>query len=230
MGRNSYFPSGNASVTGGDGAFGSWTTVFTAPVALCGFYLSVGAGATGPYGVFNLFIGDGTPGTPDVEYGVFDGGFAGMVYFPLPVLPNTEIQVQTWNMNSSTDAVTVYVIGVPSGVRESRSSCQVLGTSTSSNFTSLATTPTSLGTSLALPAKEVCIVGGNSSSDSFTGSLTLSIGSSGATNLLENVGFGCAISDYISSAYSFPLFIPPSQDIWLTTSATPARGTVYLFY
>ena len=230
MGRNSYFPSGDASVTGGDGAFGSWTTVFTAPVALCGFYLSVGAGATGPYGVFNLFIGNGTPGTPDVEYGVFDSDFTGMVYFPLPVPANTAIQAQTLNLNSSTDAVTVYVIGVPAGVRESRSSCQVLGTSTSSNFTSLATTPTSLGTSLALPVREICIVGGNSSGDAFTGSFTLSIGSSGATNLLENVGFGAYTSDYISSAYPFPLFILPSQDIWLTASATPARGAMYLFY
>ena len=230
MERNSYFPSGNASVTGGDGAFGSWTTVFTAPVDLCGFYLSANSASTSSYGIFNLFIGNGTPGTPDVEYGVFDGGFPEMVYFPLPVPANTSIQVQTFNLNSSTDAVTVYVIGVPAGVRESRSSCQVLGTSTSSNFTSLATTPTSLGTSLALPVREICIVGGNSSADGFTGGYTLSIGSSGATNLLENVGFGNSIGDYISSVYPFPLFILPSQDIWLTASATPARAAMYLFY
>ena len=230
MGRNSYFPSGNASVTGGDGAFGSWTTVFTAPVDLCGFYLSINGAVNSPYGIFNLFIGNGTPGTPNVEYGLFDADFTGMVYFPLRVPANTAIQVQTWNMNSSTDAVTVFVIGVPSGVRESRSSCQVLGTSTSANFTSLATTPTSLGTSLALPTREICIVGGNSTGDAFTGSFTLSIGSSGATNLLENIGFGAATSEYISSAYPFPLFVPPSQDIWLTASATPARAAMYLFY
>ena len=226
---NSLFPSGNASVIGGDGAYGSWTTVFTPSIPLCGFYLAVSTTASGQYGLFNIFIGNGTPGTPQVQNGCMDAGFTGMVYFPFYVGANVAIQLQILNLNSTTDSCSVYVIGVPRGVRKSRSVCQVLGTSTTANFTNLATTPTQLGVSLGLALKEVCVVGGNSSA-AISGDFTLSTGSTGATSIISNGSFGGLIGDYRSNGARFNLDLPPSQDIWLTSSVTSTRAMVYLFY
>ena len=224
--KNSLFPSGNASVTGGDGAYGAWTTVFTPSVSLCGFYLGWGAVA---YGVFNLFIGSGTPGTPQVEDGCFDEQAVGMVYFPFEVPAGTPIQIQVWNLNSTTDAVLFSVVGLPRGVRKSHNTCQVLGSSTAGNFTTLATTPTQFGTSLGIPLKSIAILGGDSSS-AVTGSYTVSIGSTGATDVLQNVNYGTVSLDYLSSVQEIDIDLPPSQDIWVTASATPARAMMYLFY
>lgn len=229
--NNSYFPSFSGSVTGGSGAFGAWSTIATTGnVPLCGFYLAISGAATNSYGIFNLFIGSGTPGTPNIQYGIFDGNFTGFVYFPLFVPPNTAIQVQTWNMNATTDAQNTSVIGVPAGVCPSHNKCQVLGTSTTNNFLAVGTTATSFGTTLDDPLKRLAIVGGNSSASGFYSTFTLSIGSAGATDIIQNIPFGDPGTDYISSAYEFDLFLPPSQDIWLTSGNSASRAMMYLFY
>ena len=222
----SLFISGNTSVTGGDGAYGAWTTVFTPPSPLCGFYLGF---TTSAYGIFNLFIGSGTPGTPQVENGCFDTGVQGMVYFPFEVAAGVPIQIQAWNFNSTTDAILFYVLGLPQGVRKSHNTCQVLGTSTTDQFTALATTATQFGTLLGTSLKRMAIVGGNSSSGT-TGSYTVSIGSTGATNILQNVNFGDPTVAYISAVHEFDVDLPPSQDIWITSTTATSRAMLYLFY
>ena len=225
MGQRSYFPYGNTSVTGGSGAWGAWTPVFTPPVALCGFYLGF---TTPSYGLFNLFIGNGTPGTPQIENGCFDGSMGGMLYVPFAVEAGQAIQIQVYNLNGTTDAVDWYIVGLTKGLKESLSLCQTLGASTSGNFTNLATTPTQFGTSLALPLRQITLVGGNGNGVA-SATLTLSIGSTGAENILQT-NWGNPNNSYISVPDSFDLDLPPSQDIWLTASVLPTRAAMFLFY
>ena len=227
---NSYFPSGNGSVTGGDKAWGAWATVFTPTIELCGFWMCLNSDNSGtPYGAFNLFIGSGTPGTPTISNGCFDGGASGMVFFPLHVPANTPIQIQTYNLNSTTDSVTAYIVGKPSNGKVGYSTCQALGASTSSNFTAVTTTATQFGTTLANPVKAISILGGNGASYPLGGMFTLSIGSTGATDVISNISTG-GNDAYTSTPSFFEVDLPPSQAIWLTSSATGFRAVMYLFY
>ena len=151
------------AVTAGSLAWGAWTTLFTPAYPISGFMLSVGEG-NGSYGVFNIGLGSGTPSVIPINLGVYDGGFTGYTTFPVTVEPGIPIQIQLWSLTSYLLSTNVTLIPVPFGVLDRCAAIQSLGSSTSSNVTTIGTTQTLFGTTLAMPAKKMIFVGGNAGS------------------------------------------------------------------
>jgi hypothetical protein len=185
------------------------------------------------YGVFNLGLGSGTPSIIPVNIGCYDSNFTGYTTFPIKVAPAIPIQIQLWSLNSSALTSNITLIPIPAGVLDPCSAIQSMGPSTSSNYTTIGTTQTLFGTTLAIPAKRIVFVGGNMVTANSFGSINIGFGlSTSAVNpLINNIGIGSG-SSYVSNSTEFPIGVPPSQNIYLIANGgyTNARGSLYLFY
>ena len=226
--------SGVVSVPAGNATFGPWTTLFTPPVPLSGFWLQLNTSAIGNgYGVFNLGFGSGTPSAIPIQYGAFDGGYQGFIYIPLFCPAGVEIQIQLYEENGTTDGADVSLIG---DINDMDNTCRVIqcvGSTGTGWGVSIGTGWTQIGTSLNMRCKSMSLLMGTLAATADFNNNSIGFGPS-ATSVTPIVN-GLVTSStftYVTYAMNFKsLSIPPGQGIWANgNSGSNSRCMMYLGY
>lgn len=225
--------SGSILVPAGNNTMGAWTALYTPPVALCGFYLQVLTSSVGNgFGVFNLGFGSGTPSLIPIQYGIFDGGYQGFIYIPLFCPAGVPIQIQLNEFNGTTDGAYVVLIGKQSGSLETCRVIQTIGTSATSNSTTIGSGWTLLGTTIGAVAKSLSCFFGNTTATADLNVLTIGYGpsSSNIVNLAENIQTASNFT-YCSYSMNFDVEIPPNMGIYVNgNGGTNSRAMMYVGY
>ena len=225
--------SGAISVPAGNAVFGAWTSIWTPPVSLAGFYLQVVTSSVGNgFGVFNLGFGSGTPSIIPIQYGAFDGGYQGFIYIPLFCPAGIEIQMQLYEANGTTDGAIVSLIGVQAGSRESSRVIQCVGSTGTGWGVSIGSGWTQIGTSLGSRARHLSLVIGNTTSTALLNTISIGYGASATavSPLIESIN---TASNWAYTTYTmdFDVEIPPGQGIWANgNGGTNSRCMMYLGY
>lgn len=211
---------------------GAWTPIYTPPVPLTGFYLQTNTSSIGNgYGVYNIGFGSGTPSVIPIQYGCFDGGFQGNIFLPQKVPANTLIQMQANEFNGSTDGIDVVLIGTTLETPNSSGFVQVMGSSSSSNFTTIGSGWTLFGTTLSATVKRITLLTGTLTGTDILNNLTFGIGASGSQiPLISNI-MTAASDAYIAYAQHYDVEIEPNTEVWINgNGGSNSRAVIYLGY
>ena len=246
MSRVLYLDSGApTSVTSGSGAMGSWTAVWTPPVALEGFFVSMAMNPSGTNQVGLFDVGFGATPVSILNNGkdVFNNVNMNYLSYPISIPAGVPISIAAQETAGTAGGLFAHIIGVPkgAGIFPACSTAQMLYPSGgSNNFGPISSTSpgTLYGTTLNMPTKMIELFGEFNSSAGSSSSvcnlaLTAGPSSTSQSDIISNYLLSLNNATTACFRQDWRVEIPPSQDIYLfllnSTNVVPTGG-LRVFY